>query len=34
MVRLNYDYYTKQKGGVVELFELPMIMSACGYKVT
>lgn len=34
MAKLNFEYYTKNKGSQVELFELPMLMSACGYRVT
>ncbi len=34
MAKLNFEYYTKNKGTQVELFELPMLMSACGYRVT
>jgi len=34
MAKLNYDYYIRNKGSQVELFELPMLLSACGYKVT
>jgi len=34
MAKLNYEYYIKNKGSQVELFELPMLLSACGYKVT
>jgi Ca2+-binding EF-hand superfamily protein len=35
MARQNFDFYCKSKGGAtVELFELPMILTACGYRVT
>lgn len=34
MARQNFDFYCKSKGGAtVELFELPMILTACGYRV-
>lgn len=34
MAKLNFEYYTKNKGSQVELFELPMLMNCCGYRVT
>jgi hypothetical protein len=35
MARQNFDFYSKSKGGAsVELFELPMILTACGYRAS
>ena len=35
MAKQNFDFYAKSKGGaIIELFELPMILTACGYNVS
>ena len=35
MAKQNFEYYLKSKGGAtIELFELPMVLTACGYHVT
>jgi Ca2+-binding EF-hand superfamily protein len=34
LAKQNYTYYCSGKKTALELFELPMVLSACGYKVT
>jgi hypothetical protein len=36
MAKQNFTFYCSQKksGPVLEVYELPMILSACGYKTT
>jgi hypothetical protein len=35
MAKQNFGFYCSQKkqGTMLELYELPMVLSACGYKV-
>ena len=33
IAKTNYDYYSKSKGSQIELFELPMLLTACGLQV-
>ena len=36
MAKQNFNFYCQQKkgGNQLELYELPMVLSACGYKVS
>jgi len=36
MAKLNFNFYcqSKRSGTTLEVYELPMILSACGYKVS
>ena len=34
MAKTNYDFYSKSKGTQIDLFELPMLLSACGTQCT
>lgn len=34
LAKQNYTYYCSGKKTALELFELPMVLSACGYKVS
>lgn len=34
LTRTNFDIYASNKGGKIELFELPMLISACGIQVS
>ena len=36
MAKSNFTFYCSQKkgGNALELYELPMVLSACGYKVS
>ena len=34
LAKQNFDFYSKSKGTQIELFELPMLLSACGCRVT
>ena len=31
--KVNFTFYDKEKKGYVERFELPMLLSACGYNL-
>ena len=31
--KANFTFYDKEKKGYVERFELPMLLSACGYNL-
>jgi Ca2+-binding EF-hand superfamily protein len=34
LAKTNFDFYSKSKGTQIDLFELPMLLSACGSQVS
>ena len=34
LAKMNFDFYFKMKGTPIDLFELPMLLAACGIDVS